>query len=77
MKRNVRHPYLAAGLTAFAVVAASLLLFFLMFQIKAVAGFLDTLARILRPIFMGAVIAFLLLPVHRYILRFLTAITSD
>ncbi len=77
MKRNVRHPYLAAGLTAFAVVAASLLLFFLMFQIKAVAGFLDTLARILRPIFMGAVIAFLLLPVHRNILRFLTAITSD
>ena len=32
---------------------------------------------ILRPIFMGAVIAFLLLPVHRRILQFLTALTPD
>ena len=77
MKRNDRHPYLAAGLTAFAVVAASLLLFFLLFHLKEVTGFFDMLARILRPIFMGAVIAFLLLPVHRNILRFLMAITSD
>ena len=77
MKRTDRHPYLAMGLTAFAVVAASLLLFFLLFHLKTVTGFCNTLARILRPIFMGAVIAFLLLPVHRNILRFLTAITSE
>jgi len=64
-------------LTAFAVVAASLLLFFLMFHFDALVSFFDMLARILRPIFMGAVIAFLLLPVHRCILQFLTAITSD
>ena len=77
MKRNDRHPYLAAGLTAFAVVAASLCLFFALFHFSDVAHFFNMLGAILRPIFMGAVIAFLLLPVHRYILRFLTAMTPD
>lgn len=77
MKREDRHPYLAAGLTAFAVVAASLLLFFLLFHLKTVTAFLDTIGGILRPIFMGAVIAFLLLPIHRHILRFFIAITPD
>lgn len=77
MKRNDKHSYLAAGLTAFAVIAASLCLFFLLFHLRTVTGFLRTLGVILRPIFMGMVIAFLLLPIHRGILRFLTAITSD
>lgn len=77
MKRDDKHSYLAAGLTAFAVIAASLCLFFLLFHLRAVTGFLNTLGVILRPIFMGMVIAFLLLPIHRRILRFLTAITSD
>ncbi|NBI08606.1 AI-2E family transporter [Colidextribacter sp. OB.20] len=77
MKREDRHPYLAAGLTAFAVIAASLLLFFLLFHLKTVTAFLNTIGGILRPIFMGAVIAFLLLPIHRTILTFLLAITPD
>ena len=77
MKRENRGPYLAMGLTAFAVIAASLLLFFMLFHMKEVTGFLSTLGVILRPIFMGAVIAFLLLPVHRAILRFLMAMTTD
>lgn len=77
MKRENRGPYLAMGLTAFAVIAASLLLFFLLFHMKEVTGFLGTLGVILRPIFMGAVIAFLLLPVHRGILKFLMAMTTD
>lgn len=77
MKRDDKHPYLAAGLTAFAVIAASLCLFFLLFHAREVSGFLSGLGAILRPIFMGAVIAFLLLPVHRNILRFLIAITPD
>ena len=77
MKRNDRHPYLALGMTAFAVIAAALLLFFLLFHLKAVSAFFNTLGIILRPIFMGAVIAFLLLPVHRNIYRFLVAMTSE
>ncbi len=77
MKRNDRHPYLSAGLTAFAVIAASLCLFFLLFHLEKVTVFFNSLGSILRPIFMGAVIAFLLLPIHRNILRFLIAITPD
>lgn len=77
MKREDRHPYLAMGLTAFAVIAASLCLFFLLFHLKTVTAFLNTIGSILRPIFMGAVIAFLLLPIHRRILHFLTAMTPD
>lgn len=77
MKRDKQRPYLALGLTAFAVIAASLMLFFLLFHMKEVTGFLHTLGVILRPIFMGAVIAFLLLPVHRTILKFLMAMTTE
>ena len=77
MKREDRHSYLAIGLTAFAVISASLCLFFLLFHMKEVTGFLSTIGGILRPIFMGAVIAVLLLPVHRNILIFLLAMTSD
>lgn len=67
MGHDRRNPYLAAGLTAFAVIAGSLLLFFLLFHFRTVASYLGTIARILRPIFMGVVIAFLLVPVHRWI----------
>ena len=77
MNRNDRHPYLSAGLTAFAVIAASLCLFFALFHFQEVAQFFNTLGAILRPVFMGAVIAFLLLPVHRTILKCLTAMTSE
>lgn len=77
MRRDDRRSYFAVGLTAFAVIAASLLLFFLLFHMKEVSGFLGTLGVILRPIFMGAVIAFLLLPVHRTILKFLMAMTTE
>ncbi|MCI8436642.1 MAG: AI-2E family transporter [Lawsonibacter sp.] len=77
MNRKDKHSYMAAGLTAFAVIAASLCLFFLLFQLGEVARFLSRLATILRPIFMGMVIAFLLLPIHRNIFRFLLAITPD
>lgn len=78
MKRSQEHKsYIAAGITAFCVIAAALLLFFFLFHLSAVCGFLRTLARILRPIFIGIVIAFLLLPVHRRVLSFLTAILPD
>ena len=67
MGHHRHNPYLAAGLTAFAVITGALLLFFLLFHFQTVAAFLGTIAGILRPIFMGAVIAFLLVPVHRWI----------
>ena len=70
-------PCLAAGVTAFCVIAAAILLFFLFFHLKTVYAFFTTLAHILRPIFMGMVLAFLLLPIHRHILNFMTAMTPN
>ena len=63
MKKSQYKPYLAAGITGFCVIAASILFFFLLFQAPAVMSFLGMLAHILRPIFLGIIIAFLLLPV--------------
>ena len=56
--------YLAARVTAFAVIAAAILLFFVIYHFSAVRALLELLAYILRPIFYGLVLAFLLLPVH-------------
>ena len=77
MKPKRSNDYLAAGITAFCVIAASILLFFLLSHAAGVRAFLDALGRILRPIFLGAVFAFLLLPVHRNIFAFLRAITPN
>lgn len=65
-------PYLAAGVTAFAVIAAAILLFFLLEHFSAIRSLLETIGYILRPICYGIVLAFLLLPVHRRILAVLT-----
>ena len=73
MKRGKYQPYVAVGVTAFCVIAGAILLFFLLFHAKDVYGFFSMVAHILRPIFMGMVLAFLLLPIHRHILRFLMA----
>lgn len=74
MKQRKYGPYLAAGVTAFAVIAAALLLFFVLYHFSAVRALGDTLAYILRPIFYGLVLAFLLLPVQRHIGNFLGAL---
>lgn len=77
MKPSPFKSYFAAGVTAFCVIAAAILFFFLFFHASTVTSFLVMIARILRPIFMGMVLAFLLLPIHRHILRFLTAMTPN
>lgn len=76
-KRHQYGPYIAVGVTAFAVIAAALLLFFALFHLSALRAFLRTLAHILRPIFLGMIFAFLLLPVHRGIFGFLVAMTPE
>lgn len=71
LRSNRFQSYLTAGITAFCVVAASILLFFLCFHLSGVIGFLKTLARILRPIFLGMILAFLLLPIRRHVYEWL------
>ena len=77
MKREKYGPFIAAGVTAFCVVAAAILLFFLIFNVASVRAFFTTLSHILRPIFMGMILAFLLLPIQRHILQFMLAMTPN
>ena len=72
MKKNAYKRYFAAGVTAFCVVAAAILLYFLLFHASVIVHFAAVLVRILRPIFIGIIIAFLLLPMHRALLEFFT-----
>lgn len=77
MKRDKFSGYIYAGITAFLVIAAALVLFFVCFHFRQIKDFFTVLSRILRPVFIGLVLAFLLLPIHRHIYGFLTAITTD
>lgn len=76
MKNHKYKSYIAVGLTAFCVMAAAVLLVFLLLHAEAVYSLLGTISGILRPIFIGMILAFLLLPVHRYIYRFLLSVTE-
>ena len=58
MRKNDFHPYIAAGLTAFAVLAGGILLFFGVFHWGAVLKFLNLLSYTLRPVFYGMVLCF-------------------
>ena len=67
MKREKYGPFIAAGVTAFCVVTAAILLFFLIFNAASVRAFFTTLSHILRPIFMGMILAFLFAEVNEQI----------
>lgn len=77
MKHDQKPDYIALGLTAFAVIAASILLFFVIHNFAAIRAVVATINRILRPIYYGMVLAFLLLPVHRRILKFLHTVVPE
>ncbi|MBR2934191.1 MAG: AI-2E family transporter [Oscillospiraceae bacterium] len=74
MKRQKYASYIAAGVTAFLVIAAALLLAFALLRFERISSFCATLSDILRPVTFGLVLAFLLLPVHRNIYGFLSKI---
>ena len=69
MKKSFKQPYIAAGVTAFTVIACGILFFFAIYNWSLIEAFMGALAHILRPIFVGMVIAFLLLPIHRGVLK--------
>lgn len=74
MKNRKHASQKAWGFTAFLVIAASILFLYALMQIDRIAGFLGTLAQILRPITFGLVLAFLLLPLYRNIYGLLSKI---
>jgi predicted PurR-regulated permease PerM len=61
--------YLMIGLTAFAVIAASLLAAFTLFHFSTIRTALETLGKILRPFTIGCAIAYLLTPLYNLLLR--------
>ena len=76
MKNKRYQPYVAAGITAFLVVSGAIILNFLITRHDTVFAFCASVAHILRPIFMGMVLAFLLLPVHRRAVQFLSSVLA-
>ena len=70
MKNKRYQPYLAVGITAFLVISAALVVNFLLLRHDTVFAFFRSVCSILRPIFMGIVLAFLLVPVQRHIINF-------
>ncbi len=77
MKKHHFEPYLAAGITAFCVIAAAIVLYFSLSAFPRILDFLKTLGYILRPIFIGMVIAFLLLPVYNFIYELLGRLSRE
>lgn len=71
MKKTYLKPYFRAGLTALIVVFISTVFFFLMAHMQNVTEKVELIRRILRPVSIGLIIAFLLLPIHNRIYRFL------
>ena len=71
LKKTHLKPYFQAGVTAFVVILVSILACFLMLRAQQIAGQIAVIGHILRPISLGLVFAFLLLPIHKRILQFL------
>ncbi len=67
--KNEKFSYVKAGLMAFSVIAAVIVFFFIVFKIDAILSFFGTVLRILQPIIVGAVIAFLINPITKFFKR--------
>lgn len=63
MNKDVKKAYLYKGITAFLVIAASILFFFVVYRFDMVLSGVKTLLRVLAPIIFGFIISYLLNPV--------------
>lgn len=76
MKNTTYKHYIAWGLTAFAVIGLSILLFFILYRVKGVGEALHVLTNILRPFIYGAALAYVLNPIFRRCEGLLTTLLS-
>ena len=76
MRKESYSRYIAIGVTAFCVITASIFLFFALAHFDLIQTLLNEIIHILRPILYGLVLAFLLLPVHRFIDELLCTMAS-
>ena len=65
--RNEKFSYIKAGIMAFSVIAAVIVFFFIVFKIDSILIFFKTVLKILQPIIFGAVIAFLINPITKFL----------
>ena len=65
MKNRNKHnnPYIYAGLTALSVIFVTMLMVFIIFRHKDLAEGISKITKILQPVFIGAVLAYLLTPI--------------
>ncbi|MCM1325668.1 MAG: AI-2E family transporter [Bacteroidales bacterium] len=66
-KDRFASPYLCWGLTAFAVVAASLCFYYVMFHLSNIINGIKGVAHILMPVMFGFIMAYLLTPILNYL----------
>ena len=69
MKNKLIQNCVVVGITAFCVIAAALLLFFLFFNFRLIRELGANIVRILSPVITGAVIAYLLAPLYNWVVR--------
>lgn len=73
----MKKKYLYIGITAFCVVAACILLFFILFKINTIIGGLGKIVSYLMPVVYGIILAYLLLPLHNWLTsKFLTGLSK-
>ena len=77
MKSEKVQQYVMIGLTAFCVIAASLLTAFLLFHFQTIRSAIELLTKILMPFIIGCVIAYLLSPFYNLLLRNIESGLSD
>ena len=68
--------YIAWGVTAFAVVALSILFFFILYRVSGVGDALRGLQRILMPFIYGAALAYIFNPIYAFCEKMLTRLFS-
>ncbi len=71
MKNNQLKPYVRAGVTAFVVILVALVACFMLINLQQISQKIALIQHILRPIYLGLIIAYLLLPVHKALFAFL------
>lgn len=69
MRRDFIKKYVAWGITAFCVIVGSIVFFFALFRVQALGTLLRKTVESLKPVLIGAVIAFLLVPMFNWTQR--------
>lgn len=69
MRRDFIKKYIAWGITAFCVIVGSIVFFFALFRVQALGTLLHKMVESLKPVLIGAVIAFLLVPTFNWTQR--------